>query len=93
MTHMVLDPTGVVRPPKLDLTPAPSDLTGIGIGLIDNSKPNGAFVLEWIGRQLEERYGVSLHWIHKRTEARPAPEAELDTIAQTCRITLAAIAE
>ncbi len=93
MPQTVLDPTGLVRPPRLALNAAPSDLAGIGVGLIDNSKPNGAFILEWIGRQLVDRYGVTLHWIRKRTEAMPAPDGELAAISRSCRVTLAAIAE
>jgi hypothetical protein len=71
----------------------PRSLQGVGVGLIDNSKPNGEFVLSWIGRELQDRYGVSLHWVHKRTEAGPAPEAQLDRIASECQLVLAAIAE
>ncbi len=93
MPLTILDPTGVVRPPRRTLRDAPASLRGIGVGLIDNSKPNAAFVLGWVGEELQRRYGVSLRWIHKRTEGGPAPEAELAGVAAECRVTLAAVAE
>ena len=93
MPLSILDPTGVVRPPQHELRTAPISLQGIGVGLIDNSKPNGEFLLGWIGEELQRRFDVSLHWVHKRTEAGPAPEAQLDMIASRCHLTLAAIAE
>lgn len=93
MPLSILDPTGVVRPPRLELRAAPASLRGVGVGLIDNSKPNGEFLLGWVGEALQQRYGVSLHWIHKRTEGGPAPEAQLASIAAECQVTLAAIAE
>lgn len=93
MSLTILDPTGLVRPPRRTLRAAPASLRGIGVGLIDNSKPNAEFMLGWVGEALQQRYGVSLHWIHKRTEGGPAPEAELAKVAAECQVTLAAIAE
>jgi len=93
MPLSILDPSGIVRPPRRALRAVPASLQGIGVGLIDNSKPNAEFVLGWVGEALQQQYGVSLHWIHKRTEGGPAPEAQLAKLAAECQVTLAAIAE
>jgi hypothetical protein len=33
-------------------------LRGLRVGLLDNTKPNGAVLLRAVGRELRERYGV-----------------------------------
>ena len=40
------------------LAPRPQTLKGLVVGLLDNTKPNGAVILRAVGRELKEKYGV-----------------------------------
>jgi hypothetical protein len=55
----LLDPTGESdRAVDTSLTPRLRSLRGLRVGLLDNTKPNGAVLLRAVGRELQERYGV-----------------------------------
>jgi predicted component of type VI protein secretion system len=55
----LLDPTGESDlAVDTALTPRLRSLRGLRVGLLDNTKPNGAVLLRAVGRQLQERHGV-----------------------------------
>ena len=56
----LLDPTGdSERDTNTTLAqPRPQSLRGLTVGLLDNTKPNGITILEAVGRELTEHYGV-----------------------------------
>jgi len=56
----LLDPTGSENGAQdSTLSPRPASLRGLTVGLLDNTKPNATLLLEEIGRELAERYGIA----------------------------------
>ena len=52
----LLDPTGDSgRDTNTTLAPRPQSLQGLTVGLLDNTKPNGAVILRAVGRELQEK--------------------------------------
>ena len=55
----LLDPTGESDlAVNTTLMPRLRSLRGLRVGLLDNTKPNGAVLMRAVGRELQERYGV-----------------------------------
>jgi len=56
----LLDPTGLDDGAQdSTLSPRPTSLKGLTVGLLDNTKPNATLLLEEIGRELAEHYGIA----------------------------------
>lgn len=90
----IMDPTGVVDAPVLELNPFPASLTGTTIGIVDNAKPNADFVLGRLVQAAVEQLGVTdATTVRKRSEAEPAPSEDLDRLAQTVRLAVGGLAE
>lgn len=76
----LLIPTGSITPVVKALAPRSGSLTGLRLGLLDNSKPNAGALLERLGELLAARAGLS----RVRTWRKPGsaqPAEVLDEIA------------
>jgi hypothetical protein len=95
MREPLLDPTGdSERTTNTALAPRPQSLQGLTVGLLDNTKPNGAVVLRAVGRQLRERYGVrEIRMFRKGYFGTPVEESVVNQMLRNCDFAVAAIGD
>lgn len=95
MREPLLDPTGGGdRGTNTSLSPRPQSLKGLTVGLLDNSKPNGATVLRAIGRELQEKYGVrEVRMFKKGYFGTPVDESVIQQMLDNCDFAVAAIGD
>ena len=95
MREQLLDPTGdSERTTNTTLAPRPQSLKGLTVGLLDNSKPNGAVILRAVGRDLMERYGVKeIRMFRKGYFGTPVEESVVNQMLHNCDFAIAAIGD
>jgi len=95
MREPLLDPTGESgRDTNTTLAPRPQSLKGLTVGLLDNTKPNGAVVLRAVGRELQKRYGVrEIRMFQKGYFGTPVEESVVQQMLHNCDFAVAAIGD
>ena len=95
MREPLLDPTGdSERDTNTTLAPRPQSLKGLTVGLLDNTKPNGAVILRAVGRELQERYGVrEIRMFRKGYFGTPVEESVVQQMLHNCDFAVAAIGD
>jgi hypothetical protein len=91
----LLDPTGEAgRDTNTTLAPRPQSLKGLTVGLLDNTKPNGAVILRAVGRELQEKYGVrEIRMFQKGYFGTPVEESVVNQMLHNCDFAVAAIGD
>ena len=88
----VLDPTGELHPPEVQLNERPPSLDGKTIGLLDITKPRGDVFLD----RLEEHFvrrGATVVRYKKPTFTKPAPVDLRHEISMKCDVVIEALAD
>jgi hypothetical protein len=95
MREQLLDPTGDSgRTTNTTLAPRPQSLRGLTVGLLDNTKPNGAVILRAVGRDLMERYGVKeIRMFQKGYFGTPVEESVVQQMLHNCDFAVAGIGD
>ncbi len=91
----LVDPTGTDPGlVNLDLSPRPTDLRGLRLGLLDNSKANSDVILHAIARILNEQYEFSNVFYAKKHSASlpPVPEIVAD-LHRHCDVVIAGVGD
>ena len=87
-----IDPSAGGGKAKIAMAPRPDDLAGKVLGLLDNTKEQGALILETLGAVLRERYGVArVVLLAKEHYSKPATCALIDGMAAEVDIAIAAV--
>ncbi len=87
-----IDPTAGGGKAKVTLAPRPMDLAGKVVGLLDNTKEQGALILETIGQALREQHGAAkVVLLSKEHYSKPAAPAIIDQLAQEVQVAIAAV--
>ena len=92
----LLDPTGdSERDTNTTLAqPRPQSLRGLTVGLLDNTKPNGITILEAVGRELVEHYGVrEVRMFAKSYFGTPVEESVINQMLHNCDFAVAGIGD
>ena len=90
----ILDPVGSTSAVSRTLAPRPARLTGVVIGVLDNSKPNARVLLEGVARALAQKVGARDVKVWRKPGASiGATVAVLDEIAAQCGAVLTASAD
>ena len=92
----LLDPTGdSERDTNTTLAqPRPQSLRGLTVGLLDNTKPNGATILQSVGRELTEQYGVrEVRMFAKSYFGTPVDESVVNQMLHNCDFAVAGIGD
>jgi len=92
----LLDPTGdSERDTNTTLAqPRPQSLRGLVVGLLDNTKPNGKTILEAVGRELTEHYGVrEVRMFAKSYFGTPVEESVINQMLNNCDFAVAGIGD
>ena len=95
MPEPLLDPTGDSdRSTNTTLAARPQTLKGLVVGLLDNTKPNGAVILRSVGRELQEKYGVrEVRMFQKGYFGTPVEESVVQQMLHNCDFAVAAIGD
>jgi hypothetical protein len=68
------------------------DLAGVVVGLLDNTKEQGAIILETIGAALRERHGAARVVLRRKEHySRPAAAGLVDEMAREVDVAVAAV--
>jgi hypothetical protein len=87
-----IDPTAGGGKGKVVLAPRPMELAGKVVGLLDNTKEQGALILETLGRALCEQHGAArVVMLSKEHYSKPADPLIIDQIAQEAQVAIAAV--
>jgi len=62
----LMDPTATPDARELRLAPRPKDLTGLRLGLIENTKFNSKALLLKVAQRLERSHGMSVTLLHRK---------------------------
>ena len=91
----LLDPTGESDlTVDTSLTPRLRSLRGLRVGLLDNTKPNGAVLLRAVGRDLMERDGVKdIRMLQKGYFGTPVEESVVQQMLHNCDFAVAGIGD
>jgi hypothetical protein len=87
-----IDPTAGGSRAKVPMAPRPMDLAGKVVALLDNTKEQGALILETLGQALREHYGAARTvMLAKEHYSKPADPAIIDRLAQEAQVAIAAV--
>ena len=88
----IIDPTAGGEKAKVPMAPRPMDLAGKVVGLLDNTKEQGALILQTIGRALCDRHGAArVVLVSKEHYSKPAAPAIIDRLAREVQVAIAAV--
>ena len=74
--------------------PRPQSLAGLVVGLLENTKPNATVLLEAIGRELKDKYGVrEVRMFRKGYFGTPVEESVVQRMLHNCDFAVAAIGD
>ena len=91
----LLDPTGESGlAADTQLRPRLRSLQGLRVALLENTKPNGAVLLQHVGRELQENYGVrEVRMFRKGYFGTPVEESVVQQILRDSDFAVAAIGD
>lgn len=91
---VILDPTVEAQVERLSRAPGIETLAGATIGLLENTKPGAAQLLDIVGEMLEESYpDITLYRSRKPTFARMAPAEVFEDLSSHCDAVITAIGD
>lgn len=91
----LLDPTGdSARAADNTLAPRLRSLHGLTVGLLDNTKPNAAVLLENVARELQREHGLQASILYTKSYfGTPAEESLIQRILHNCDFAVAGIGD
>ncbi len=93
-TIRVFEPTSRNAEQEIRLTPRPSSLRGMRIGLVENTKYNSSALLLRIAAILEKEYGVKSHILRsKRTAGTPVDEKTVEEFKTAVDVAVAGVGD
>lgn len=93
-TITVLTPEGERPQATLAVPPLPSDLRGLTVGFVDNTKHNFDLLAQEMGEVLKERFGVkAVVYRRKANAATAAADEIIEGLAKDCDLVFAGSAD
>ena len=95
MAIQIFDPTTEpTKARKIAFAPRPKSLSGLRVGLIDNTKHNSDQLLLRIAAILEKDHGAKTHIIRKKKSSGVAPHQEIiDEYKGACDVVVAGVGD
>ncbi|MBC95787.1 hypothetical protein CL649_02850 [bacterium] len=78
--------------PKLLSDPIPV-LSGLSMGVLDNTKPNAGLLLNRLAERLTDRVGLKLALTETKNAALAAPDQVLETLSKEVQVVLTGSAD
>jgi hypothetical protein len=89
--QIVFDPRGVVETEPLALSPRVHDLSGLRLGVLDNTKWNANLLLRKTAARLQEELGfAAVNYYRKESFSKEADPTLIETIAANNDVVLTA---
>ena len=86
-------PTGNTGEPQSSLAAPIPVLTGLSLGILDNTKPNARVLLDRLADRLTERVGLTLAKAEIKNAALAAPDQVLESLSKEVQVVLTASAD
>ena len=89
----IYTPEGNVGALPATLAPSPELLTGLRIGILDNTKPNAGLLLGRLAEAITERTGAKMALIETKNAALPCEDQVLERITKEVQVALTGSAD
>jgi len=91
----ILDPTGTADLPRAaTLAPRVTELAGLRLGLLDNTKPNAVLVLETVAALLRAQHHIGEVTTYAKSYfGTPVEEDRAKEIARSCQAVIAGVGD
>jgi hypothetical protein len=76
----LMDPTSGAEAAEVHLAPRPKDLTGLRLGLIENTKFNSKALLLKVAQRLERRHGMTVTLLNRKRS--PSHEVTAEAVQE-----------
>ena len=86
-------PNGNTGEPARSLSPPAPVLTGLSLGILDNTKPNARVLLDRLADRLVERVGLTLALAETKNAALAASDQVLESLSKEVQVVLTASAD
>jgi len=94
MSMELFDPTARPAARTTTLAPRPPALTGLRIGLVENTKFNSEPILQRLASQLGKRHGMTLaHLDRKRSPSHEVAETAIETFKRRADFVVSGIGD
>jgi hypothetical protein len=94
MSIQIFDPTTEATPRTINYAARPKSLSGLRLGLVDNTKHNSDQLLLRIASILEKEHGAKAHIIRKKHSSGVAPHAEIiEEYKASCDVVVAGVGD
>jgi hypothetical protein len=89
----VLDPTIATAEEPIDYAPRPTEVKGLRIGIIDNTKKNAEAVLLRLCDKLKSTYGITSEILLHKPQRAPLTDAQIDELRAKVDFVVAGIGD
>ena len=89
----IYTPNGNTGEPERSLSPPLPLLTGLSLGILDNTKPNAGLLLDRLADRLSDRVGLKIALTETKNAALAAPTEVLDTLSKEVQVVLTGSAD
>ena len=89
----IYKPNGNTGEPARSLSPPAPVLTGLSLGILDNTKPNAGVLLNRLADRLSERLGLKIALTETKNAALAAPTEVLNTLSKEVQVVLTGSAD
>ena len=89
----IYSPNGNTGEPESSLSPPLPLLTGLSLGILDNTKPNAGLLLDRLADRLSDRVGLKIGLTETKNAALAAPTEVLNTLSKEVQVVLTGSAD
>jgi hypothetical protein len=94
MSYLFLDPTDGPKDSGEVLAPRLTELDGKVLGVIDNSKQNADFILQYVTEKLQSKYTFkNIIYKKKSSLSQALSDEEVEALAKECDVILAGVGD
>lgn len=76
----IVDPTIATAREHIEYAPRPKSLTGLRIGIIENTKKNAEAVLRKVAEKLETQHGMTTEVLLHKAQRAPLKDSQFDEL-------------
>ena len=89
----IYTPNGNTGAAERSLSPPLPLLTGLSLGILDNTKPNAGVLLDRLADRLSDRVGLKIGLTETKNAALAAPTEVLNTLSKEVQVVLTGSAD
>jgi hypothetical protein len=89
----VLDPTIAMEEEPIDYAPRPTEVRGLRVGIIENTKKNAEAVLTRLGHKLKTTYAMNADFLLHKAQRAPLTDAQITELRNKVDFVIAGIGD